>query len=120
MNDNKQTTKSPGGNSRPFVLGDFARDKITGFVGLLYGRTQFLHGITRWGLIHWTNVSRAIGGMGTRSSNAVEWIDEDRLEPLSTELAEVVERNKRMAITEQREKTEQKLQEVYDRAGADE
>lgn len=56
-----------------FKLGEVLRDKITGYIGVVMGRTEYMTGCTHYGLL-----SPELTKDGKIAE--YEWIDESRLE----------------------------------------
>lgn len=95
-----------------FTLGDFAQDRTTGLVGLLYGRTELLHGELRFGVLPINSVAVEHGGHGTNTHRALEWIDARSLRPVPENLQKVIDKRRRDHL-------EQQLQEIHAAAGGE-
>lgn len=94
MNDNRLSEVNRKAD-QPFTLGEFAQDKVTGLVGLIYGRTELLHGELRYGILPINSVSTEYGGHGANTHRALEWIDARALRPVPENLQKVIDQRRR-------------------------
>ncbi|WP_147291673.1 hypothetical protein [Sphingorhabdus pulchriflava] len=78
-----------------FALGDFVQERTTGFVGMIFGRTEFLHGEVRCGILPIASVAQEHGGHGANTHRALEWIDERALRPVPPVLQQAIDKRRR-------------------------